>query len=203
MHNLTPNTKYKMKYLKKAQKIQIVIIITTLLFLIFSLFFDNYLNENMAVFHSDYFNLIFNVLSNFYLLIFVLVVLTTVFMYIEKKKEGILPLWASFILTVFITGALKFLVARERPSELFDIGIVIYSFPSMHAAVCFAVVPILDWEFPKLKVFWITLGVLVGLSRIYLQVHYLSDVVAGALIGYVIGLVVFYLHEKYFYRIKW
>jgi len=78
-----------------------------------------------------------------------------------------------------------------------------YSFPSLHAALCFTVLPTLDIEFPKHKWAWISLAALVGLSRIYLQVHYLSDVLAGCAIGYAIGVWIFHLNKKYYYKIKW
>jgi undecaprenyl-diphosphatase len=47
--------------------------------------------------------------------------------------------------------------------------------------------PILDREYPHFRVFWIAFASLVAFSRLYLGVHYLSDVVTGAAIGYLIG----------------
>ncbi|MFH1439596.1 MAG: phosphatase PAP2 family protein [Candidatus Woesearchaeota archaeon] len=192
-----------MNFLKKDQKIQLSIIFIAVLLLISSIFADNIINEKISMFHGSVFDIIFNILSNFYILIFVLLIVSTFFMYTENKKEGILPLWLSFIAASIIVIILKLLVARERPIAFDTFSLFLYSFPSLHAAVCFAVVPILDIEFPKLKVLWISVGILVGLSRVYLQVHYLSDVIAGGIIGYCIGITAFYINEKYFYRIRW
>jgi undecaprenyl-diphosphatase len=58
----------------------------------------------------------------------------------------------------------------------------------------------LSKNFPKIKwIFWVV-AILVGLSRIYLEVHYLSDVLAGAIIGYSIGLLFLKLEEKYAWK---
>jgi undecaprenyl-diphosphatase len=70
------------------------------------------------------------------------------------------------------------------------------SFPSGHAAAVFSTVYILDREFPKIKWFWIGIAILVSFSRIYLGVHYLTDVVVGALIGYTISLIVVKYRDK-------
>lgn len=191
-----------MDYAKKI-KFQLIIIIAALLALIASVFLDNYvLNNIIPVIQHPYLTMFFNLITNFTILFIVLIVLTSYFMYIEKKREWILPMWSSFILTTIIVIALKLLVARERPVQATELFFS-YAFPSLHTAVCFAVIPILDVKFPKLKIFWIILGVLVGISRIYLKVHYVSDVIAGALIGYAVGLAFFYLNQKYLYRIKW
>jgi len=65
----------------------------------------------------------------------------------------------------------------------------------MHAAAAFSALPVLDLEFPKLKWFWLGFALLIALSRIYMGVHYFSDVVAGAFFGYLIGRF-YFLREK-------
>lgn len=99
----------------------------------------------------------------------------------------------AFFLMLALLGAsvlghlTKLLVARPRP-ELFSALVpmpVDWSYPSAHTmqAVAFAVA--LLFVFPKRRALWALLfGVVViavGLSRIYLQVHFPSDVLAGAL----------------------
>lgn len=192
-----------MNFMKKKNIIQLSIISVTVIALIISIFFDNRVNEKILKFHTPFFDSFFAVISNFYLLIFVLFILTSVLMYVEKKREGILPLWVSLFATLVIVTVLKLLIARERPLPEIDFSLIAYSFPSLHAAVSFAVVPILDREFPRLKYLWVIIGILVAISRVYLQLHYLSDVIAGALIGYIIGITTYYFNQKYFYKIKW
>lgn len=133
-------------------------------------------------------------------LIFVLLIMTSLFMWEEHKKEWILPTWFSFAAALVITYVIKFIVARERPLDaIYFFGLPDYSFPSAHAAATFAVVPILDEEYPALKWFWILFAVLVAVSRIYLKVHFLTDVLAGILIGYAIGLGMLYLKDRHYF----
>jgi len=132
-------------------------------------------------------------------LIVVLLIMTSMFMWEENKKDWILPLWSSAITAFIVSYLLKFLVARDRPIgpiEFFGF-IDAFSFPSAHAAISFAVIPILDKEYPMFKLFWIGFAVAVALSRVYLGVHFLSDVIAGAVIGYAIGKFMIFVKEKH------
>jgi len=49
----------------------------------------------------------------------------------------------------------------------------------------------------KMKYLWVFLGVIVMLSRVYLGVHYLSDVIAGMLLGLLIGDLTNYIVKNY------
>jgi undecaprenyl-diphosphatase len=104
---------------------------------------------------------------------------------------------AAVWLTVAMTGslvldlALKYIYHRTRPTAYFGIAPHSYSFPSGHALCSFCFYGVLAgllsartkpliWKL----LIWITAATLViaiGLSRIYLGVHYPSDVVAGYL----------------------
>jgi undecaprenyl-diphosphatase len=115
---------------------------------------------------------------------------------------------ASFIITLIMTliteTLLKLIVNRPRPFEALNLSSPIItkmsSFPSGHTMVFFSIIPIMSKNFPRIKLlFWI-LAILVGLSRIYLGVHYFSDVVCGAYLGYLIGWLCMKTGEKYAWK---
>ena len=177
-------------------------IILGLLALVISVFLDRFILDAFSLIRNNVLDTFFFWVSDFGMLFVILFIMTTLFLWETKKKEWIVPLWLSFFSALVISFLLKLIVARMRPlGEQFIFGIPDYSFPSSHVAVAFAVIPLLDKEFPSLKWFWISLAGLVLVSRLYLQVHYLSDVIAGAVIGYAIGWGLLHLREQhYFFR---
>ncbi len=130
----------------------------------------------------------------------VIIVILIFFLLLNKKKrEWVFPLGLGIIFSYIITYILKFVIARPRPLEIsmnFLYHLPDYSFPSAHAAVAFAALSILNKTYPKLKLLWILSASFVAFSRIYIGVHYLSDVVAGSLIGYLTGLFIIKLKER-------
>ena len=90
---------------------------------------------------------------------------------------------------------LKPLVGRLRPCE--DMADVIrvaaecrggWSFPSNHAANAAALTTALGYGFRRSLVYCVPLVLAVGVSRIYLGLHYPSDVAAGYAVGAVCGI---------------
>lgn len=95
-----------------------------------------------------------------------------------------------------LTSVLKDLFERVRPA-LANPGIEALvatpgspSFPSGHAATAFAAAIAVGAFYPRLRWMLLGLAALVGISRIYLGVHYLLDVLAGTALGIVLGLAV-------------
>lgn len=87
--------------------------------------------------------------------------------------------------------SVKLLVHRARPpADLHAIAAGGYSFPSGHTTLAAAMVPVLvllvrragrrGWALPVLAAVWV---LVVGVSRVYLGVHYPSDVLGGWLLG--------------------
>ncbi len=138
--------------------------------------------------------------------VFAILFITSLFLWEEKKREWIPILVLSFVSSLALSYVFKFIFLRPRPLNLekFLLGIPDYSFPSTHAAISFACVPVLDREFPVLKWFWIGFALLVSISRVYLVLHHLSDVVAGIILGYFSGYLLVKIEEKHgiFKRIK-
>lgn len=178
----------------------ITILIIGLILFIVSLFLDKNTNYFISSIKNPVFDLIFRWFTSFTNIFVILILVTTLFLLEERKREWIPPLWLSFLFSVVVSFILKLMIARPRPSvELFYplINTINYSFPSGHAMVAFAAIPILDKEFSKLKWFWIIFAFLVSFNRIYFGFHFLSDVVFGAFFGYFIGVLIVYVEEKY------
>lgn len=124
-------------------------------------------------------------------------ILLTIFLLVCKKtrKTGIVCAIALIIDLVICNGILKNIFARTRPYDAYkDIRCLIepqpdYSFPSGHTASSFAaVVPILaDRNTRRLGIVALVVAILMALSRIYVCVHYPSDVLAGVIVGIFCG----------------
>lgn len=91
------------------------------------------------------------------------------------------------------SSVIKPLVDRVRPChELLDVRLLVgcgagRSFPSSHAVNHFAGAWVLAHYLPKLRWIFFSIAGAVAFSRVYVGVHYPSDVVGGALIGAAIG----------------
>jgi undecaprenyl-diphosphatase len=66
-----------------------------------------------------------------------------------------------------------------------------YSFPSGHTMIAFAIATALSLFYPSLYPVLLPCAVLIGISRIALGMHFLSDAVAGAVMGSLLGYVAF------------
>lgn len=73
-----------------------------------------------------------------------------------------------------------------------------YSFPSGHATASFSLAVTFSIFFPSLAAFFISLAVLVGISRIYIGLHYPSDVLMGSTIGITFSYLTHFIAVKLF-----
>lgn len=125
----------------------------------------------------------------------------------KTRKTGVKSLIALCISALIINMLLKNIVVRTRPYDVIHgltslIGIQKdYSFPSGHTGSSFAVAVILFRELPKrFGIPILIFAFLMGFSRMYVGVHYPSDIISGALIGTVIALFVSCLKLSFFDR---
>lgn len=183
-----------------------VYVIVLLALIVLSFYFDNQIVNYFSKVHNyvidDFFLGITFVSSEIIILFF----LTSLF-FPAKRRKWVLPLWFTLFLTVVTSYLLKIIVKRQRP---FQIGLTSilpslessvyglwnFSFPSFQSMMAFASIPILAREFPKFKYVWISFAFLVALSRVYFGVHFMSDVLVGGVIGYLIGLTILILEDK-------
>ena len=154
--------------------------------------FDSFIYKIVTFNKTDFISGFYKFITNFASGIMVGII-SLVFLIIFKNKR-----YGGFIfLNVFnifvLNFLLKLLFMRDRPYELMIIDEVGYSFPSGHAMVAFGFygfIIYLLWHFNLAKsakiIFSVLLGaliILIGVSRIYLGVHYASDVLAGYMVS--------------------
>ena len=131
-------------------------------------------------------------------------IIITLFMLLTKKhrKQGVVL--AVGLLAGLIIGnlTLKPLIARDRPNWLNDAIVLLienptdFSFPSGHTLSSFIASILITMNNKRLGCFVLPLAVLIAFSRMYLYVHFPSDILGGVLIAYIIALIV----HKIFYR---
>lgn len=111
----------------------------------------------------------------------------------KHRKAGIALGCALALDVVICNGILKPLIARVRP---YDVNAAVqlliprptdFSFPSGHAAASFTAASALYFSRHKLWIPALLLSALIAFSRLYLYVHYPTDVLAGMLLGLFFG----------------
>lgn len=110
------------------------------------------------------------------------------------RRPAILPLTAVTVWTADLLAlAIKAAIGRPRPFVLFPepapliVGVLGDSFPSGHAATSFAGAALLSRYLPGRWPVLFVLAVAIGFSRVYVGVHYPSDVVGGAILGMLVA----------------
>jgi len=97
---------------------------------------------------------------------------------------------------------LKNLIARQRPCWInTDLNMLVsiptdYSFPSGHTLHCFIMATVLLHYDRRLGIPALVMAILVAFSRLYLYVHYPTDVLAGAVLGIGIGLLTTAFYDR-------
>jgi len=126
----------------------------------------------------------------------------------KTRKCGIFMLISMAIGVIIGNGIIKNLVARPRPCWIDEsINLLIsnpkdFSFPSGHTLASFeAAITILLFN-RKWGIVALITAILVGISRMYLFVHFPTDVLAGAVLGTVIATLVYFIGNKIEKNIK-
>lgn len=118
------------------------------------------------------------------------VIAIVILMIVKSKRD----LYTGIHLLIIqgINRVIKFIVKRPRPDKIFHLVVETnYSFPSGHSMSAMAGYGLFiielknsQWQYKKIGMFICGLMIfLIGLSRIYLGVHYFSDVIGGFLLS--------------------
>lgn len=171
----------------------------------FSSNFDNAISLFFSVHNNVTFTNIFKAISFICSPKFMIVLNVLLFIFIIlKKKYKLFIIVLSSISSVIINNLVKIIVRRERPDYLRMVMEKSYSFPSGHAMISVLffgsiiyLVNKYNLKYKKLITFSLsTFVLLVGISRIYLGVHYLTDVVGGYLLGFIVLFLIIHLFER-------
>lgn len=133
------------------------------------------------------------------------------------RKCGITIGVALIVMVIFNDGILKNLICRPRPFNLYDSNPELFpmwkdfndaifpnivsrpssfSFPSGHSSSSFAAMLPLLKEDKRLGIPALILAILIAFSRVYVHVHYATDIIVGALVGLLYGFIAMVIVKK-------
>ena len=192
-------------------------LITILSFLGFIFILFLVLSDSISTFDTIIYNKVYSLRNPFFDFLFVnitrlantipvIIILIILFALLNREDRDILG--SSFFITVVVNQVLKFIIRRIRPDHIRLVEQNGYSFPSGHAMVSLCIFGVCIYfisykvKNEYLKLLYITLLslliLLIGVSRIYVGVHYPSDVLAGYLLTMVVLIVNITLFHRYY-----
>lgn len=131
----------------------------------------------------------------------VISILVILFAFNKTRHRFAIPVFISVMTSAALNFLLKNIIARPRPAGIMLVNATGYSFPSGHAMVniaLYGMVILLVWKYIENKklryiitAVCASLILAIGYSRVYLGVHYTTDVLGGWVIGLVVTVIVY------------
>lgn len=124
----------------------------------------------------------------------------------EKFAQWALYLFCAVAISGIIVDIIKVIIGRFRPKiyfrdglygfDFFHIDYEYLSFPSGHSATALSAMIAFSIFWPKFRIHFLFAGVVIALSRVVINSHYLSDVLIGSLIGALTSILLYHLYFK-------
>ena len=176
----------------------LVVMLTVFIFIGVTSKMDYYILTNISKVRTDFLTKLMILISEIGSWYFIIVLLFTCILLIKKLKDNII-LVINSLGVLGLNYLIKLIFRRARPVQFMMIKIGGYSFPSGHAMVSFSLFTTLLIFINKyiknknikliLQIICLFLIIMMPISRVYLGVHYFTDVVTGMLISAIIILI--------------
>jgi len=203
------------KKVLKENKLWLIVLLIVII--LFSIIMQSNIYDKIVLFDYKVFNIIqkiidnkltfiFKVLTNFGDLYIPCVILVCILLFIKNKWYFILQS-AGYLTSGLIAYLLKIIIARERPLEALIKIPRSFSFPSGHTLTSIVFYGLLCYlltykKEKNIKIIGIIITSLliisIAVSRVYLGVHYFSDVIGGLILGIIILKIIINIIEKNF-----
>lgn len=181
------------------------VVITTLLLTEKIYFFDEFVFNGIKKLRSDVFTIVFKAITFLCSTEFLIAAIISMLLF-SKNKKTVLFIALNTVLVFLFNQGLKLIFVRPRPENINLIVENGFSFPSGHSMVSLAFYGLLIYFILNMKIkksmkflysiLLVLLILLIGISRIYLGVHYASDVLAG----FAISIVYLIIYIKIFHK---
>ena len=169
-----------------------LVVLFTLIFLILTYLvvrgltngFDEYIYNAIMNIRSNFFDTFFKTVTMFANTIPVIIIGIIIFILVDNKYK--VELLFSLLTMISTNEIIKHIVLRTRPEHLRLINQGGYAYPSGHTMMAVALYGFLIYFINKKmrnRIIKKLLTISIGISRIYLGVHYPTDVIAGYLIA--------------------
>lgn len=138
------------------------------------------------------------------------IALSVILIFFKKTRKAAIAMAISLVLSVIFTNAIiKNIVDRIRPfvKDPTLLPLIVKtpsdsSFPSGHTSASFAAATAFFGINKKWGIPCLVLAVIIAISRLYLTVHFPTDVIAGFVVGVIYGVVAFIVTKKIFTKIE-
>lgn len=132
-------------------------------------------------------------------------IIALIYFYKKNKEQTVATLFALAICAIVGNLIIKNIVMRPRPFQAYPyVQLLItapkdYSFPSGHTSVSFAVAAMISYFYSKKGKYAWLLASLIAFSRMFLFVHYPTDVLAGMLVGFSCAYLAIVCYQKHWF----